>query len=273
MKFGKSWDEAQQESTGGSGYLKYFKNDETTFRVLQEPSEWVAYWEHFNPGGFPFPCTQDRNTCPGCTSKNEKMKKANRRVAFNVLEGEYVNAYKVPKTVADKLANRAERSPSGTVTDRDYTIYKIKSKNADGSTKVDYDVEGQDRVPVDVNALRDQFADIEELLQEAFNESWGDSDKAAQTRAKNEETEGEDDLRSKLKSAHEREWKDSDADDMPPWAKGEDSTPDTAEYDEADLRKMDKAGILAVCDKEGLQVPSDVQQLEVDGIVDWLLEQ
>ena len=51
---------AEPETTGTSDYLRYFKNAETTFRVLQEPDEWVDYWEHFNPNGYPFPCTRDR---------------------------------------------------------------------------------------------------------------------------------------------------------------------------------------------------------------------
>ena len=78
MKFGQQYNQ-EEESTGSSDFLRYFKKDrpETTFRVLQEPEEWIDYWEHFNPGGYPFPCTRDKQNCPGCKSANEKMKKAN----------------------------------------------------------------------------------------------------------------------------------------------------------------------------------------------------
>jgi len=277
MKFGKSYNSADEAtSTGGGGgdWMKYFKNDATTFRILQEPGDWVEYWEHFNPGGFPFPCTGDRKTCPGCTSSNEKMQKASKKIAFNVLEGEWVNVYKVPKTVADKLHSRSERI--GTITDRDYTIYKIQSKNRDGSTKTDYDVEGNDKIPVAIAELEPKFKDMEKMLADAYEQAWGDDSKAAETKAGNEYDEAQSGLKAKLAAAQQREWTEGKKEDIPDWAVKDDTateTDDTNEYDEADLRAMDKSGILAVCDKEGLQVPNDVQQRDVNGIVDWLLEQ
>lgn len=270
MKFGKSWDEVQAEPATSGGYMKYFKDGDTTFRILQEPQEWIGYWEHFNPGGFGFPCTGDRKACPGCTSSNEKMKKAGRKIAIQVLEGEYVNVYKFPKTLADKISNRANRI--GTITDRDYTISRFKSGD-----KVEYDVEGGDKVPVDIKALREQFKDVEAMLQESYDEAWGDSDKALQSRAAAEDASHTTDLKSKLAAAAERQFQAGNESDRPP---SEPEAKQDAEaegagnvYTEEDLRSMDKSGILAVCDKEGLTVPAEVQQREVNDIVDWLLEQ
>lgn len=270
MKFGKSWDEVQTEpTTSGGGYIKYFKEDSTTLRLLQEPKDWIGYWEHFNPGGFPFPCTGDRKSCPGCTSDNEKMNKAGRKIAINVLEnGEQVSVYKFPKTLADKLSNRANRI--GTVTDRDYLIFKIRSKNSDGSVKVDYDLEGQEKIPVDVSKL--ELHDVEQMLSDAYEQSWGSSDVAKQTTQKNEDAAATEALKAKLAA------QEAAQDEKPPFSQPSTESDPTVEgagnsYTEDDLRAMDKSGILAVCDKEGLVVPSEIQDRKVTQIVDWLLEQ
>lgn len=271
MKFGKQYNDEPEETTnsGGAKWMKYFKDGDTTFRVLQEPIEWVEYWEHYNPGGFPFPCTGERKTCPGCTSSNEKMKKASKKIAFNVLEGEYVNVYKVPKTVADKLDNRARRL--GTVTDRDYTISRIVSKNADGSKKYDYDIEGQDKIPVDMEQLRPKFADIEQMLGEAFEQAWGDPDKAQQTRDGAELSESSDNLKSKLAAAQQREWTEGAKEDVPDWA-----TPpaENAEkvWTEEELRSLSVEELKKVCANEGVGSPPE-ELTSSDQIVDWLLDQ
>jgi hypothetical protein len=172
VRFGKTYGESPAATDEGQprrDYIRYFKKPATEFRILQDPKDWTEYWEHYNPGGFPFPCTGERSTCPGCTSSNDKMKKASKRVAINVLEGDYVNVYKFPITVADKLADRAGRI--GTLTDRNYLITKLQSKNADGSTKTDYDIEGQDKIPMDLSKF--ELKDPEALLAQAYEESWG----------------------------------------------------------------------------------------------------
>lgn len=277
MRFGEKWDpNAEPETTGTSDYLRYFKNAETTFRVLQEPDEWVDYWEHFNPNGYPFPCTRDRKTCPGCTSNNEKMKKAQKRVAVQVLEGEYVNAYKLPKTVADKLYNRANRV--GTISDRDYTIYKLQSKNADGSTKTEYDVEGGDKVPVDTGALREKFRDIEAILTNMYNEAWGDGDSAMVTKDNAESDQKVTSLKDRIKAQQmqtteqmqetrpEPEWASSGQTEAPK-PKGENWTED-------ELRALRFEEILIVCKKEGMDVPEElVDKNDTNAVVDWLLDQ
>lgn len=259
MKFGKSWEDAQNEPQGQSnnGYMKYFKDGDTTFRILQEPKDWTSYWEHYQPGGYPFPCTNERSTCPGCTSDNEKMKKASRKIAFNVLEGEFVNVYKCPKTVADKLDNRAQRH--GTVMDRDYTISRFSSKNADGSTRTDYDIESHEKRPVDVTKL--ELKDVEEMLSEAYDQSWGDSSKVQASKDNAEFDKRASTLQEKIAAAKAEN-------ETPPW---EQQDPGNT-YDEADLRKMSEDEVLAVCQKEGKGDPPRSAKT-VDQIVDWLLEQ
>jgi hypothetical protein len=261
MRFGKSWEEVENEpTTSGGGYIKYFKKGDTTFRIVQEPKDWIGYWEHYNPGGFPFPCTGDRKTCPGCTSSNEKMKKASRKIAINVLEGEYVNVYKFPKTLADKLSNRANRI--GTISDRDYTISRIESKNSDGSTKTDYDIEGGDKIPVDLSKL--ELKDVEAMLAAAYDEAWGDS---AKTQQNAEDDQAQTNLRSKLNQATEGK-----PEDIPDWAKAEEKTDQPKVWSEDELRGMRLDEIIKVCLNEGVGEPPETLNT-TDQVVDWLLEQ
>jgi hypothetical protein len=171
MRFGKSAKEAAEEpGRAGSGgdFIRYLKDGDTTFRLLQEPDDWTYYWEHFSPMGFSFPCSNE-DDCYGCVSDNEKMKKAQRRIAFNVIQGyngtDYVNVFKVGSTVADKLKNRFNRF--GTVTDRDYTVTRIKTGD-----RYDFDLDGAAPTPVDVTKF--ELKDVEALLQSSWDEAWGE---------------------------------------------------------------------------------------------------
>ena len=47
--------------------MKYLKDGDQTLRILQEPDAWKYYWEHFNPSGFPFPCSGERTTALAAT--------------------------------------------------------------------------------------------------------------------------------------------------------------------------------------------------------------
>ena len=270
MKFGKTWNQnAETTSEGGSSdYLRYFKDAETTFRVLQEPQDWVEYWEHFNPNGFPFPCTGDRQNCPGCTSSNEKMQKASKKIAIQVLQGEWVNAFKVPKTVADKLANRANRI--GTVTDRDYTIYKVQSKNSDGSTKTDYDVEGNEKIPVDIASLEPKFKDVEAILSKMYDQSWGSGDSAMVTKSDAEESQARESLQARIN----REQHMEETREEPEWAAGKPAEEPNKVWTEEELRALSFEEILDVTRSEGMNVPQELRdEQDTNKVVDWLLDQ
>jgi len=283
MKFGQTWnpDAEEETTTGSSDYLRYFKGAETTFRLLQEPNEWIDYWEHFNPNGYPFPCTRDRKTCPGCTSNNDKMKKASKKIAVQVLEGEWVNAYKLPKTVADKLANRANRI--GTVTDRDYTVFKLQTKNADGSTKTDYDVEGGDKIPVDIAALKPKFKDVETILGSMYDQAWGNPDAAMQNKDEAEQDQARSSLKERI-AAQQRATTEQMQEDRVPLAK--DPEPEWASrpaedapkaeepkvWTEEELRALPYDRIVVVAKEEGMDLPDDLEET-TNAVVDWLLDQ
>jgi hypothetical protein len=259
MKFGKSAEEAAQEPSRGGGdgqsFMKYLKAGDNFIHVVDEPDKWVYYWEHYNPGGYPFPCTNDRDTCNGCISDDEKMSKASRKIAFNAYDGEYTNVWKVPKTVADKLKMRYERN--GTVTDRPFIVTQFKKDNG----FYDYDVEGQDKasLPKEVN---DYTNDPEILLAQAWDEAWGDSTKVKQTSAKAKQASKEEDLQSQI---NQSKAKLSIARDEP--------KEEPKKVTEADLRKMEPWDLVALCEKEGYgEVPSEHAK-DTDSIVDWMLKQ
>lgn len=253
MKFGKSRDEAQSEPGrgGGGSFMKYLGDGDTLIHVVDEPDKWVWYWEHYNPGGNPFPCTNDRDSCPGCTSDDEKVSKASRKIAFNAVSEyngkPYVNVWKVPKTVVDKLETRYERN--GTITDRPYLITRFKKDNG----FYDYDVEGQSKEEPEFD--KEHLADPEEFLAQAYEEAWGDSTKAKATKATSKQASREADLGSKIAKIKR--------DEKP-------EEPEEIEMNEADLRKMEPWDLAALCEKHGFGTPPKADNS--DQIVDWMLE-
>jgi len=247
VRFGKSKEEAEQEpGRGGSGgdWIKHLKEGSTTFRIMEDPKDWTYYWEHFSPEGFSFPCPRDANDpiedCPGCRSDNEKMAKASRKMAFNVLESfngqEYINAYKVGPMVADKLENRYKRFD--TLTDRDYTITKYKTSG----DRWDFDVEGSMPSPVDTTH---ELKNIEKMLVEQYEENFGDDSKPRPSQK-----------RTTIAPKAQTE--------EPPFE-------EEKVYQEADLRNLDLFGLLALL-KDEMQLEPPASLESKDAIVDWLME-
>lgn len=258
MRFGMSQqeaDEAPRPSSGGGTFIKYPKEGGNQVRILDEPDAWLYFFEHFNPGGYSFPCTRDVKTCPGCTSDNEKMKKASEKVAMNCYDGQYTNVWKFPrKSVADKLKARWERI--GTITDRDYLITQIKSKNG-----VEYDLEGLDKEPFNFSEVEEYKRDPEELLAEAYDEAWGSDAKS----------------RTSVAAEAVQQQLDSDGEQVQPKkraakkAAAPEPKPET-QVTEKELREMDFWGLVKLCKDEGFpEIPRDKDT--VDQIVDWMLEQ
>lgn len=259
MRFGKSAQEAAEEASrgGGGDFIRYLKEGSTTIRILQEPDEWLYYWEHFSPSGFSFPClSEDRDNCPGCSSDNEKMKKASRKIAFNVLVSfngtEYINAFKIGPMVSEKLENRYKRFD--TITDRDYTITKYKTSN----DRWDFDVEGGTPTPVDLH--KDEWKDIEALLAQSYEDAWGDpqkaeaNTKAADAAAKEPAVASPPSGRMKIDPAQSEE---------PPFESEK-------AYKEADLRRMDPIDLLTLI-KDEMQIEPPSSLTTSPEVVDWLM--
>lgn len=265
MRFGKSAKEAAEEPGRGAGgdFIRYLKEGDTTFRILEEPDDWKYWWQHFSPAGFSFPCSREANdpieNCPGCSSDNEKMSKVQRQIGFNVLHSfngqEYVDAFKVGNTVGDKLKNRFARF--GTVTDRDYTITKYKTSG----DRWDFDVEGGMATPIDPS--RYEMKDIEEMLQQSYDEAWGDPQQAqANLQASNVATQ-ESTVAAKVKRATIAPQKPEVASEEPPF--------EEKVYQEEDLRKMEYEDLVVVIkrDMQGAEPPASLTT--TDQVVDWLM--
>lgn len=278
MRFGQSTEEYEKEqasrSTGSGAFIKYLRKGDNYLHIIDEPEKWVWYWEHYNPGGYPFPCTGERDTCPGCTSTNEQMKSASRRAAFNAYDGQYVNVWKVPKTVAEKLRVRHERL--GTITDRPYVITQIKNDQG----RYDYDIEGQEKQLLDMAEVAKHVRDPEDLLAEAYEAAWGSPERTpTPTQQANAQA-----MEHYAQAAHQAAQKE----EVDPWtgaaaarAEQEKAQPEKPpfeaaaeedhEYSEASLRKMSPEALRSLCAKEELYgLPSEIAN-DSDKIVDWMI--
>lgn len=153
-------------------YLRKFKKGETIARFLVETDDFIDFREHRMPDGKWFPCTKDRETCPGCNHPDEKVQIAKRKYATNVYVPQFKNVtpYLLPVSVVDKLVIRAERN-GGTIVNRDYAVIR----SGDG-LDTEYDVDQEDKYDLDLNSLRAQGEDIEEILAEAYIAVWGSLD-------------------------------------------------------------------------------------------------
>lgn len=259
MKFGQSADEAANDTRGsGSAYMKYFKDGDTVIRLLDEPSAWLYWWDHFDPSGFSYPCTNERDTCPGCTSPSEKVKRASRKISFHVLEGDFINVYKVPPVLADKFKLRFERT--GTVTDRDYMVTRYKTGSGD-KKKTEYDLEASPPDHKDLSKY--ELQDMEEMLAQQYDEIWGDSKKVAATKRKQAEAEQEAVLKDKVESQEKGQPED------PPSEPSTDRAPVEGEYTEHYLRSLGFPTLVALLVKEGKPVPDTVSN--TDELVDWII--
>lgn len=267
MRFGKSTQENREDpgrGGGGGDFIRYLRDGDNQLRILQEVDEWTWFWEHYNPlSQASFPCPRDVSRdpvemCPGCSSENDRMKRASHRAAFNVLHSfngvEYVDAYKVPVTVAQKLENRAERI--GTITDRDYIIRRYKG----AGDRYDFDVEGTTPAPVDLR--KSEWKDIEELLQTAWTDSWGEGPQARANQQATRDGETERAVTSKVRATIAPKEVQPEE---PPF-----EPPEEREYQEDYLRGLPREElVLLVKNEMGAEVPGALGTS--DEIVDWLI--
>lgn len=275
MKFGTKASEAPKfEGTGGGGgvrWMRTLKEGEHKMRFLDETSDWQFYWEHYNPmpGGFPFPCTGDKATCPGCTSGIEKMEKASPKYAVNAKIGDFVDVYKFPTKFYNKMDIRSERN-GGTILDRDYLVTRIGK-----DTNTDYDIDML--MPSDLDkSLLGKRHNIEEALAAAFKEAWPDfnPDTGQGSTTSSGFHEGESGTEPDF--AKEEKKQDVVADSPPvDQPKEEPAAPKAEEKEvtEAELRAMSPEEIKLLCKAEKIGLPEDLfDKGTTDAIVDWMLQ-
>lgn len=263
MRFGSSAAEAEKEAPrgGGGDFMKYLREGDNEIQPVDEPDAWIYYWEHYNPGGYPYPClSSDRDNCGGCQSDDEKVKKASRKIALNVFDGEYTNVWKIPKSVADALKIRYERN--GTVTDRPFYVRQYKKDNGFFA----YDVEGQDKRPLPDN-VKEYWKDPEEMLAQAWDEAWGSSAKTKTTSSKVKQASKERELDQQINEAKVS---------RPKIQRSEPKREEPAEekvVTEEELRAMEPWDLMKLCKEEGYGEPPAEVADTTDNIVDWMLKQ
>lgn len=180
MQFGQRKADAPPIMEGSGNYLRNFKDGDTLIRFIEETDDWIVFREHYTTDRRSFPCTEDRDTCPGCTSDVESVQRANRKYATNVWlpKVDQVLPFRIPITLAKRVFSRAERN-EGIVTNRDYVIMK-SGKGMD----TEYDIEADDKYAVDLKDLRSKAMNVQEILADSFNEIWGDKEDSAIVRKK-----------------------------------------------------------------------------------------
>jgi hypothetical protein len=281
--FGKSGEEAKAESRGGdsaSDWMRYPSSKEATqLRILDEPKDWKWFWEHYPPQGegYPYPCTGDRDNCPGCNAVSDKERKASRKIAFNAHDGQYTNIWKVGKSIADKLEMRFDRLK--TIRDRDYLITPFKADN--GFTN--YDVEGLDKEPINFE-YEEYLRDPEELLKVAYEQSWGPIGEAPVKQPKPEKSASSAESKTDTGEAAKTDdppWDEAKAEEKPKGRsmKAKKATEKKSfvydpehEYTDEELRQMEPWDVLVVAKEEGFgEAPKHL--ITSGEIVDWMVEQ
>lgn len=156
-----------KRSSGQGNFMKTVQDGkDLRVRFLQNPEDWYKFREHYSDETKFFPCTQD-DTCPGCNSDSDKMRKSSRRYAASVIdikEGKVV-CLKMPVDLANRVTSKCDRN-GGTLLDRDYTLIRTGR-----SLDTTYEVETEDKTDVDLS--RYELVDPEPLLVESFDEAFG----------------------------------------------------------------------------------------------------
>jgi len=262
MKFGvKAGDpkaKAARDTNSSGDWIRYFKDGETRMRFLEEMDNWTEYWSHWNVAkSRNFPCTGDRQTCPGCTSENERESRGSKKYLVNALTDGYVNLWMLPGSTFDDLDRYRDKS-GGTIMDRDYTIVKFKKDD-----RTSYSVDREERDIIDLSSYESKKKDHQKMLMDAFVEVWG----APPGGEPEEAREQPQPVREEPKS-----WSEtgsmSDRDGEPPFSQPQPQQDTAVEEDDQEisedqLRAMSATQIKALFTQCGLEVPDTEDTTEL----------
>lgn len=260
MKFGVKKKDAPAGGDGGGSngrYIKYFKKGEKTLRFLEPTDEWTKFYDHFSQGkSRSFPCTGDRETCPGCTSENPKEKQASCRFLVNALDPEtgYVDLWKIPVSIIDDLERYEAKDNS--ISDRLYTVIQFQSE---GKTK--YSVDREERVQTPVSEYADKMLDHQQALQESYQEAWGEDPADAESPVQEPSKRPKAKKKDKPRLDDTKATQVAEDDDEPPF-ESEDEAEEVT-IDEEEIEKMDADELKHLFRQSGLRVPrtDDVEVL------------
>lgn len=147
---------------GGGTFIKYIpKEGAMTVRFLEEPTEWVNYYEHFD-GTIrkSYPCIETQ--CPGCATEERRTS----RYLANALdvEADRVIPLQLPKTLVSSLVAMYERMQ--TLTDRDIELVR----SGEG---LDTEYTAIPESPTKRNLGKYEPHDLSAVLDESFNSVFG----------------------------------------------------------------------------------------------------
>lgn len=151
---------------GGDQFLSRVPADGSIIvRFLEEPDQWVEYFEHFQrdrAGSWSFPCVEN------CQESHEGDDKPKKRYLCNAVDTQEnkVVPLQLPVSAVSSLVKKYDKY--GTILDRDYEI----SKSGTGFD-TEYDVDAEP--PTRMNLDRFDLLDLDGILQ-AQVDGGGDTD-------------------------------------------------------------------------------------------------
>lgn len=156
-----------KSSGGGKGFIKFIpKGGPLNVRFITEPEGWLSYGEHFDPAvRKSYPCTTEAD-CPGCRLGLDKKNKYLANVV-NLDNNDRVTALQLPISLVNRLVVKYEKW--GSLVNREMELSK---EGADLDTTYDFDYSPEDNVRVD----KWTPLNLEEVLQAAFDDVFGDAD-------------------------------------------------------------------------------------------------
>lgn len=245
MKFGTRQADVT-EPDSGSKYPKYFKEGATQLVFLDEFDDWYKFFDHYSSElRKSFPCTGERDTCPGCTSENVKEQKASGKYLVNALNPKtgFVDLYKMPYSTIAQFQRYYDKE--STLLGRIYEIYRGK----DGNGQTTYTVDREDKYRHTDDSVFEKKQDFEEALMRQYVEAWGE-----------EPDDSESPVQSVPKEKLDKPVKKSKK-DAPKKSRDEEPIPfedesDEIELSEDQLAKMDANELRGLFDMAGLDIPS-----------------
>jgi hypothetical protein len=253
LTFGQRKADAPPVMESDGKYLRNFKDGDTVIRFIEEPDDWIVFREHYTTDRRSFPCTEDRDSCPGCTSDVESVQRATRKYGTNLwlVKQDLVLPFRIPMSLAKRVFSRAERN-EGVITNRDYVVMK-SGKGMD----TEYDIESDERYNVNLKDLLAKALDVQEILSSSYDEIWGEAEDSPIVKAAAKPRERKvyiDDL-------DEEEEKKEDFPSDPEPAAAEDDGP--VVIDEDALYEMGLVELKDLAKRANVKVPSTAKKSDV----------
>ena len=276
MRFGVRNADAPKSS--GNSAISWFGKNDTRIRFLEEIDDWTKYQQHFSASArTTYPCTGDKDTCPGCIHESSDEARTSTRYLVNAVDTErgYVNLYSVPFSCMASLERSSDRD-DGTIRARDYTVVQTRDDN----NQVKYLVEREEKSRFDFGDYVAKMKDHQDALSQQFTTVWGDNDSpdsqsARRTKDLSQEAKDLPAPRPKVSSlsaAKSASAKTKDDLDPPtePQIQKDTEPEETMTLTEDEIRSMDVTALLGLFDQVGIDAPESDDSQE---LAEYLLSQ